>query len=187
MKIIVRFFVYGLIFLSLTSNAEVSSSFSQDQQDVIKFIQKFYAIPTNTYLYAEFNNEDNPKRHCLFLSKFLIKETLFKRKDGVCFVPLRYPSMYGEDATVSSDYPVPQIQVPAINDNLAEVLVLFRKPNLGRVRYYLKKTEDGWRIYKSRSDQSAHTPESRCSSFRNFPPGADEIKYESHLFFPELN
>ncbi|ADQ85505.1 hypothetical protein [Methylovorus sp. MP688] len=191
MKIIFRFFVFGLLCLSLTSNAAVSSSFSQDQQELIKLIQQFYAIPTTTYLFANFNNKYHPELHCPFLSKFLAKEALVKRKDGVCFQPIRYPTMDGEDAILSSDYPIPKIQTPVVKGSLAEVLVLF-KNDPGRVRFYLKNTPDGWRIHKSRSDTSADIPENtqnpddmRALMFTYFPPSADEVEDENRRLFPE--
>jgi hypothetical protein len=186
MTIILRFFVYGLFFLSLTSHAEVASSFSQDQQDVIKFIQKLYSIPTDTYLFSEFNNKFKPKKHCQFMEGFIVKESLFKRSQGHCFVPIRYPTISDEDAILSSDYPIPKIQIPVVKNSLSEVLVLF-KNDPGRVRFYLKKTPDGWRIYKSRSDTSADIPEDtknpddmRALVFTYFPPSADEIERENH-------
>jgi hypothetical protein len=185
MKNIFRFFVYGLIFLSLTSNAEVSSSFSQDQQELIKLIQQFYAIPTATYLGAEFNNKHHPELHCPLLSKFMAKEALFKLESGACFQPIRYPTMNDEDAILSSDYPVPQIQIPVVKGHLAEVLVLFKKPDTGRVRYYLKKTPQGWRIYKARSDERADVPENNTDpeiyiTFTHFPPSAVDRELVNH-------
>jgi len=186
MKIVLRLFFYGFICLSLTSNAEVSSSFSQDQQELIKLIQQFYAIPTTTYLGAEFNNKHHPELHCPLLSKFLAKEALFKLESGACFQPIRYPTMNDEDAFLSSDYPVPKIKIPVVKGSLAEVLVLFKNDS-GRVRFYMKKTPDGWRIYKSRSDTSADIPENsqnpddmRALMFTYFPPSADEIERENH-------
>lgn len=180
-----KYIFYGLIFLSLTSNAEVSSSFSQDQQDVIKLIQQFYAIPTATYLFANFNNEFQPKKHCQLLERFIATESLFKDSQGACFEPIRYPTMNDEDAILSSDYPVPKIQIPVVKGNLAEVLVLFKKPDTGRVRYYLKKTQGGWRIYKSRSDERADVPENNTDpeiyiTFTDFPPSAADRERANH-------
>jgi hypothetical protein len=186
MKIIVIFFVYGLLFLSLTSNAEIASPLSQDQQDVIKFIQKLYSIPTDTYLFSEFNNKFQPKKHCQFMEGFIVKESLFKRAQGHCFVPIRYPTISDEDVTLSSDYPIPKIQIPVVKGNLAEVLVLFKKPDTGRVRYYLKKTQQGWRIYKARSDERAYVPENNTDPeideipFTDFPPSAVDRELANH-------
>jgi hypothetical protein len=184
MKITLRFFVYGLIFLSMTSHAEVLSSFSQDQQELIKLIQKFYAIPTATYLGAEFNNEFKPKKHCPFMENFIVKESLFKRPKGNCFPPNRYPTI--DEGEYLPDYPTPQIQIPVVKGSLAEVLVLFKNDS-GRVRFYMKKTPDGWRIYKSRSDTSADIPENtqnpddmRALMFTYFPPSADEVERANH-------
>lgn len=191
MKILFRFFVYGLIFLSLTGLAESSYSFSQDQQEVIKFIQKLYATPTEIYLFSEFNNEFQPKKHFTFMEGFIVKESLFKRSEGHCFVPLRYPTI--DEGEYLPDYPTPQIQIPVVKGNLAEVLVLFKKPDTGRVRYYLKKTQIGWRIYKARSDDRADIPENninaesetRMISITNFPPTTEEIEEERRRFSPK--
>jgi len=184
MKIVLRLFFYGFIFLSLTSRAEVSSRFSQDQQELIKLVQQFYGITRAIYVGAEFNNEFKPKNHCPFMERFIVKESLFKSAQGDCFLPLRYPTI--DEGAYLPDYPTPQIQIPVVKGNLAEVLVLFKKPDTGRVRYYLKKTQQGWRIYKARSDERAYVPENNTDPeideipFTDFPPGADEIEREYH-------
>jgi hypothetical protein len=187
MKFIFRCIFYSfLAFLSLTANAEISSSFTKDQQEIIKLIQAFYSVPSNTFLYAEFNGEFKPEKHCPLMRNLIIKESLFKRPKGNYFPPVRYPTIPDEDAIISSAYPTPKIQIPVVKDNLAEVLVLF-KNDPGRVHFYMKKTLDGWRIYKSRSDTSADIPENtqnpddmRALMFTYFPPSADEIERANH-------
>jgi hypothetical protein len=176
------------IFSGIAFNAK-SENFNEDQQSARALIVKLYSIDTDKLINANFGGKYIPERHCQLVSEFLAKEIILKDNQGFCLTPDIYPTAGPEDYSKETSFnplPKPIIKMPVVNDNLAEVLVLF-KNDPSRVRFYMKKTPDGWRIYKSRSDTSADIPEDtknpdymRALVFTYFPPSADEIERINH-------
>lgn len=143
-----------------------AQNLSQDQKEVLDLVKRMYAVSSRTFEMGRFpeNGKFQPEKHCPFLSQFLATEALLKDKQGACASQFRYPTADPEDLSRFPKFlPIPKFGVPVVKGDKAEIKVLFttydKKPDGGRCLYFLKKTSEGWRIYRVRIDTAADIPE----------------------------
>lgn len=117
----------------------------------------------------------------MLLAGFLVNEAVIKEK-GInqgCMSGFRYPgadTMELGSANCSPAPPTPHINTPVVDGNKAKVHVTF--PEVGtNVMYYLRKTPDGWRIYRAESSINEATieTEGQGDMVYIFPP-EDQFK-----------
>jgi hypothetical protein len=136
----------------------------QDQKEVLDLVKRMYAVSSIQFEASEFEGKFQPEKNCALLSQFLDVSALLKTEQGNCEGQFRYPTADPEDLSRFPKYlPIPEFGVPVVKGDKAEIKVLFttydKKPDGGRCLYFLKKTPDGWRIYRVRLDGHAHIAE----------------------------
>ena len=186
---------FMLVLLS-HSSVTLAGTLSSEQNAIKSLIQKMYAIDPDTFEYAEFGGKyknglmvsegkHDPKRQCLLLEEFLVKEAVIKNEkaqscktsnDGY----FRYPGVSEmELSSATRDEPLPKtiIKSPVVSGDKAKIQVIF--PRVGaNVMYYLRKQPEGWRIYRVESSHNSATIETKDEregdSIDIFPPAPEQ-------------
>lgn len=139
----------------LMSNSLFAAPLTVEQKEVSILVMKLYSYSGEEFEAGRFDGKFIPTKLCSFYSNFFISRLIKKPKNYAgCEVELnRYPSLGTEDLTgpyALTPLPKPQISVPIINGDKAQIEVIVKRSkfvNVGsRSVYFLTKTQVGWRI-----------------------------------------
>lgn len=137
------------------SSATGASGNLLDAGGAVPLIERLYNYPADAFDLGKFAGRYQPKRRCALMKEFFAEELLKSAKSGDCDVVSpgdaafrRYPSLEPEDAGPDTEsVPVPKTHITSsrLAEGKAVVKVEF-KGDAGRVVYFLKVTDRGWRI-----------------------------------------
>lgn len=162
----------GIVLVLLAAGAPFAAEkLTPEQQEVKQFIAKMYSYDPDSFRYGRFSKKDgspfllnrvsenrgkyDPTKHCALIREFFDESIIDKRTIRPtliqCDADYRYPNLYDEDAssaTRSIDIPPPKIEFLIVSVSSAKVSVLTEGDGIspGRSLYFLKKTDNGWRV-----------------------------------------
>jgi hypothetical protein len=165
-----RFCVCLALFAAGTSFG--TEKLTQEQQEVKMFIEKLYSYDPMTFSGGYFDHKTgkpfirnrvpqnykqlkfDPGRQCDLLREFFDESTINKdSRPGavICDADYLYPNLDDENRSSVTRYieiPAPKIEVPVVNGNIAKVSVLTKGEEImpGRNIFFLRKTDNGWRV-----------------------------------------
>lgn len=141
--------------MAVCAGPVVGASGSRLDADAGSFIQRLYSNATSAFELGEFQGRYMPRRRCALMREFFVDELLKSRKGGDCDAKSaddvafrRYPNQVieelGPDASLEGT-PKAHIVSSRLREGRAVVKVEF-KGDPGRVVYFLRTTDRGWRI-----------------------------------------
>lgn len=161
-----RIFISLLVVVLANGCVASADTMSTDEGAIKSLIKRMYAIAPDTFEFGHFGRKYNkcdevvagkyePDRQCKLLAEFLTKEAVVKKKnDAGCMTGVhgyfRYPGLDSMDLSSTAcppPPPTPFIGTPIVNRDKAVVHVTFPE-DTGDDFYYLRKTSEGWRIYR---------------------------------------
>lgn len=137
------------------SSAVAASGSASEAGGAGAFVQRLYNYPPNVFDLGKFGGRYQPKKRCALMKEFFSGDLLKDGKSGDCDAMAtgdtafrRYPSLGPEDLGPDSAVgrlPKAQIIASRLLEGRAVVKVGF-KGDSGRIVYFLRTTEHGWRI-----------------------------------------